>query len=423
MKVDAVIFENQQERDMVICGVRYASGPNEATAACLQIARGRITRISSNALSDSSDFPEIDLDGFLVMPGLINAHDHLEFALYPRLADPPYYSYVDWGEHIHNKFPSVIAMHHAVPKQVRVWWGGIRNLLCGVTTVSHHNPLWPELERHDFPVRVIQEYGWAHSFTLGGDLQEARAATPTGKPFIIHACEGIDERARGELWGLDRLGVLDNSTVLVHGLAIDREGVGLLRDRGASLVVCPTSNNFLFGRLPDLDMFNANLKVALGSDSPLTADGDLLDEIRFVIRACGIAPDAAYRMVTNASAAILRLNDGRGAIDKFGPADLIAVRDTGVEAAERLACMSLTDVEFVMIAGQVQLASSEVRERLPHGMKYGLEPLSIDGTIRWLRAPVKMLLQATEDILGKDRVRLGRRTVRLPQGGEVGRER
>jgi cytosine/adenosine deaminase-related metal-dependent hydrolase len=414
MKVDSAIFANQQERNMVIRGVRYASGANEAAAGCLQITRGRITRIPSNALSDSSDFPEIDLGGFLVMPGLINAHDHLEFALYPRLADPPYYSYMDWGEHIHNKFSDVIAMHHAVPKQVRVWWGGIRNLLCGATTVSHHNPLWPELERHDFPVKVIQEYGWAHSFTLGGDLQEARAVTPTGRPFIVHACEGVDEQARDELWGLDRLGVLDNSTVLVHGLAIDREGVGLMRHRGASLIVCPSSNSFLFGKLPNLDMFNANLNVALGSDSPLTADGDLLDEVRFAVRACGIAPDVAYRMVTNAPATILRLDDGRGSIEKFGPADLIAVRDTGAQAAEKLVHMSMADVEFVMIAGQVQLASSEVRERLPHGMKYGLEPLSIDGTIRWLRAPVRMLLQATEDILGKDRVRLGRRTVRLP---------
>ena len=148
-----------------------------------------------------STCPEIDLSGFLIMPGLINAHDHLEFALYPRLADPPYRNYIDWGTDIHNKFPETIAKHRAVPKDVRLWWGGIRNLLCGVTTVSHHNPLWPELQREDFPVRVVQRYGWGHSLALGGDLRAARSATPEGHAFIVHACEGVDDEAREELWG------------------------------------------------------------------------------------------------------------------------------------------------------------------------------------------------------------------------------
>ncbi len=167
---------------------------------------------------------DIDLSGFLLLPGFVNAHDHLEFALFPRMGNPPYRNYIEWGDDIHRRFPEVIAKHRAVPKDLRLWWGGIRNLLCGVTTVSHHDPLWPELQGEDFPVRVVREYGWGHSLALGGDLHQARAATPKGQPFIVHACEGVDEQAREELWGLERLGLLDEFTVLVHGLAIDREG-------------------------------------------------------------------------------------------------------------------------------------------------------------------------------------------------------
>ena len=89
------------------------------------------------------------------MPGLINAHDHLEFALFPRLGNPPYRNYVEWGDDIHNRFPEVIAKHRAVPKDVRLWWGGIRNLLCGVTTVCHHDRLWPVLFAPEFPVTVL----------------------------------------------------------------------------------------------------------------------------------------------------------------------------------------------------------------------------------------------------------------------------
>jgi cytosine/adenosine deaminase-related metal-dependent hydrolase len=405
------------EDQVVIHGARYAKGPQESEHGSIHIIGGCICRIVSRAPNlpvAESNRTEIDLSGFLIMPGLINAHDHLEFALFPRLADPPYRNYIDWGDDIHHKFPEVIAKHRAVPKDLRVWWGGIRNLLCGVTTVCHHNPLWPVLQRSDFPVRVVQQYGWAHSLALGGDLRAARAATPEGRPFIVHACEGVDELAREELWGLDRSRVLDASAVLVHGLAIDAAGVGLIRERGVSLVVCPSSNNFLFGELPDMALLGGVENVALGNDSPLTAEGDLLDEIRFAIRSCGIAPSSAYHMVTEAPAAMLRLKGGEGAIKVSGVGDLVAVRDTDQDAADRLRTLSMIDVEFVMIGGRVQLTSEKILERLPPTATQGLEPLCIDGVTRWLRAPIKELLQKTKEALGTDEVRLGGRPVRVP---------
>jgi hypothetical protein len=198
----------QRQNQLLIHGARCAFGPQETTHASIEITGGRITRIlnSPSGLSGTkSDCTSIDLSGFLLLPGFVNAHDHLEFALFPRLGNPPYRNYIEWGDDIHNRFPDIIAKRRAVPKEIRLWWGGLRNLLCGVTTVSHHNPLWPELQREDFPVRVVQNYGWGHSLALGGDLRKARAATPAGRPFIVHACEGVDELARQELCGLDRL--------------------------------------------------------------------------------------------------------------------------------------------------------------------------------------------------------------------------
>jgi cytosine/adenosine deaminase-related metal-dependent hydrolase len=413
--------ENLANR-IVVHGARYAKGPHDSERSSIQITAGCIRSIlgcAQNSTIAESNCTEIDLDGFLVMPGLINAHDHLEFALFPRLADPPYRNYIDWGEDIHQKFPDVIAKHRAVRKDLRVWWGGIRNLLCGVTTISHHNPLWPELQRRDFPVRVVQQYGWAHSPALGGDLRAARASTPAGCPFIVHACEGVDELARAELWGLDRSGLLDTHTVLVHGLAIDTAGLELIRERGVSLIVCPSSNNFLFGELPDLELFGGVANIALGNDSPLTAEGDLLDEIRFAIRSCGIAPCAAYRMVTTAAATILRLDNGEGAIKVSGVGDIIAIHDTNQDAADRLRTLSMIDVELVMVNGIIQLASESILERLPYLLKQGLEPLWIDGIIRWLRAPVKELLRQTEAVLGAGEVRLGSRRVRIPESKQL----
>ena len=407
------------EPQLVIRGARCAMGPTVTSRASIEITGDRITHIFNfpPALPDTASEPtDINLKGFLILPGFVNAHDHLQFALFPRMGNPPYRNYIDWGDDIHRIFPEVIAKHHAIPKAIRLWWGGIRNLLCGVTTVCHHDPLWQELRREDFPVRVVRDYGWGHSLALGGDLRHARAATPAGRPFIVHACEGTDERAREELWGLERLGVLDDSTVLVHGLALDRDGIALLRDRRASLIVCPSSNRFLYGKVPDASLLSRIEKVALGSDSPLTAEGDLLDEVRFAVRVLGIAPSDAYRMVTHAAASLLRLEDAEGTIRESGLSDLVAVRDTGQDPADMMHALSMTDIEFVMMRGRVLLASESVLKRLSFSTKQGLEPLSIDGSIRWLRAPVRELLRQTEEVLGRGAVRLGCRELLLPEG-------
>jgi hypothetical protein len=124
-------------------------------------------------------------------------------------------------------------------------------------------------------------------------------------------------------------------------------------------------------------------------------------------------------MVTKSPASILRLANAEGSIKEFGNADLIAVRDIGTSATERLETLSMTDVEFVMIGGRVHLVSEALLKRLPISASQGLEPLSIDGSIRWLRAPVKALLEQTEDVLGKGEVRLGDRKVLIPAGLEA----
>lgn len=152
---------------------------------------------------------------------------------------------------------------------------------------------------------------------------------------------------------------------------------------------------------------------ALGNDSPLTAAGDLLDEVRFAVRRCSLAPEDAYRMVTTAPAAVLRLENGEGTLREGGVADLIAVRDTGEDPAEGLANLSSEGVELVMIGGRVQLASERMLDRLPASLRQGLEPLWAGEMLRWLRAPVARLLQSTETALGCSTLCMGGKPMRL----------
>jgi len=94
----------------------------------------------------------------------------------------------DWARDIYHPDQSPIREHLEVPKALRLRWGGLRNLASGVTTVCHHNPY--ELVFHDdFPVRVLERCGWAHSLAFEADIQKRFEATPAGAPFLIHAGE------------------------------------------------------------------------------------------------------------------------------------------------------------------------------------------------------------------------------------------
>ena len=93
--------------------------------------------------------------------------------------------------------------------------------------------------------------------------------------------------------------------------------------------------------------------MALGSDSAVTAKGDLLDELRQASQY--VSPARLYRMVTEEAARILRLPPGFGSIVPGGPADLIAIADSRRSPAEAL--LHAKRPELVLVAGKVKLTT------------------------------------------------------------------
>lgn len=137
-------------------------------------------------------------------------------------------------------------------------------------------------------------------------------------------------------------------------------------------------------------------KVSLGSDSPLTAEGDFLDEVRCAHEVLQTPAPDLYRYVTRQPAQLLGLKNGEGTFRMGGIADLFAVRDTGSSPAQTLCRLSHRDVELVLLGGRVQLASAELKKRLPDSACAGLQPLSVEGILRWVRAPLERLFLNTE---------------------------
>ena len=103
----------------ILRGARLAFGPVSATSQELAIRAGLIEDWGRPpALKPPTNSLALELDGHLVLPGLINAHDHLEFNLFPRLGRGPYPNAGEWARDVYRPRESPIREHRRVPTQL-----------------------------------------------------------------------------------------------------------------------------------------------------------------------------------------------------------------------------------------------------------------------------------------------------------------
>src|SRR5579859_7711184 len=294
-----------------------------------------------------------DLSGCIVYPGLINAHDHLELNHFPRSKFREVYENArDWSLDFAPRLDQEPYLSlRSQPLEQRCLAGGLKNLRSGVTTVAHHNPLHAPLRRN-FPVRVVRRYGWAHSLYLEKDPARSYRRAPRSFPWMIHLAEGTDSAAHQELAQLASLGCLHDNTVLIHGVGLDEAAQERAIQAGAGLVWCPSSNIFLLGKTAEVRRFATANRLALGTDSRLTADGDMFDELRAAYTTDQLSPEALYRAVTIDAARLLRLHR-LGEIRPGFLADLLVVAvDGNPDPFERLVTLGSRDVIAVYVNGR-----------------------------------------------------------------------
>ena len=299
----------------------------------LCIKAGKLQRIESR--SDNQTLPAakeaLDAGGGLIMPGLVNTHTHLPMTLFRGLADDlPLDIWLN--KHI---FPAEGA--HINPDNVR--WGALlacaEMLLSGTTTccdgyffedqvakairtsgmravlaqgvIDFPAPGVPDpmenikipqafCAKWHNPTSLITPSTFCHSaYTCSAEtLKKAKAhCVDNGLLFQIHAAETQnewqqiqDEHQFTPIEYLERLGILDEDTLLIHCVWINDEDIEIIAARNASVSHNPESNAKLAaGIAPVPKLLTAGITVGLGTDGCASNNNlDMLHEMDMVAK-------------------------------------------------------------------------------------------------------------------------------------------
>ena len=369
--------------------------------AWVDVEDGLVTGVGSGEDRKPPPSSEVSLGSSIVLPGLVNAHTHLELsALHGRvpLAD----SMPSWARqvlaHTADGDPDLAAIDAAAALAHRsgtALVGDISNTLGSVDPLRH-SPMdgvvfkevlgFNERSPHELLSRTLAELDrhqgegprlslaahapYSVSPALFSALREAADAHAIG-PLSIHVAESaaeleflrsgtgpwreiLEERGRwddawtpaddGPIAYLDRLGWVRGDTLMVHGVQLTSRELDRLAAAGTTLVTCPRSNRWTGAGSPPVDRFYASgVRVALGTDSLASvADLNLFAELHEVRRVAPKVPASeVLRSATLCGAEALGFGGRFGAIEVGYQAALIAV--SGVTTAN--------DVEEYLVGG------------------------------------------------------------------------
>jgi len=284
----------------------------EAGMVCIK--NGRIKRIEAKPVSlplpNADDV--IDAKGGIIMPGLVNTHTHLPMTLFRGLADdlpldvwlnekifPAERDHitsdsVHWStllactEMLMSGITTccdgyfleggVAAAVNEIGIRAVLGQGvidfpapGVANPEKNITTARRYLKQW---ERR---TPLITPSIFCHSpYTCSQKtLRNAKALTKEhGVLFQIHAAETRNEwdqlqteQESTPIRFLDRIGVLDQNTLLVHCIWVSDDDIAIIAGRGAGVAHCPESNMKLAsGISPVPKLLEAGITVGLGTD-------------------------------------------------------------------------------------------------------------------------------------------------------------
>jgi cytosine/adenosine deaminase-related metal-dependent hydrolase len=310
---------------------------------------------------------------WVIAPGFINLHDHLGYAGTPPLAHPGelYEHRNDWrlGEHGHAalKFSGGASAAQVLAQELRhvmagttsvVGSGGRRGLLRNLEQPNLTESLLPgRIDAETFPLddAAARVDSAACQF---GPTPDTPLLAAGYAAYVAHVGEGTSQRARDELrCALGPLGLLGETSAVVHAMALTREGAKRLAQRGASVVWSPRSNIDLYGSTAPVALLTSlGVNVALGTDWLASGSMNLLRELACARRYSdevlgGYFDDAELLgMVTEHAAWALGLERRLGELRAGLVGDIAVFAEHG-DAFASVVGASASDVQLVLRGG------------------------------------------------------------------------
>jgi aminodeoxyfutalosine deaminase len=326
--------------------------------AWLRTDRGRIVAFGHTRPGDFTAPDEIDLGEVAVLPGLVNAHTHLELS-WMRGRIPETDDFDGWIRRV-IELKNQSAQHGdglavSIDEAIRearafgtVLIGDITNTLAtsrplqehGMAAVVFHELLGfrgedaarlmqeatarlesepaSDLVRHALAPHAPYSVSPALFGLIRAELQHApfaRSSVHLGESaaeieFLKHGTgpwrEGLEQMGKWDsLWVfprsgpveyLDRMGFLDDRVLVVHGVHLTAAEFKRLVAIGVTLVTCPRGNMRTgVGEAPIEDAFAAGMRVAVGTDSLASVpDLNLFSELQEMRR---LAPALPARLL------------------------------------------------------------------------------------------------------------------------------
>ena len=350
------------------------------TDGVLTIAGDRIVAVGQNA----SGRPALDLGNVAILPGLINAHTHLEFSDLSTPIGQPGMPFTNWIAAVvaHRRQQDSSSADIAKDRAAAVGQGLTESLGCGSTTLAEIAiPSWPEQVVESSPIRttaflellglsadsIEPLVGQARDHIAAGSGAKWRAGLSPHAPYTVHPdllqraaqvsrkfkvplailrsgtgpfvelLETLDAWdpaaiARGTS-PLDYLRVLSQShrVLVVHGNYLNCGEIEFLaaRSEHMSVVFCPRTHAY-FGHkdYPLAEMLSAGVNVALGTDSRASnPDLSVLEEMRHISRHHdAVSPADILGLGTTRGAKSLGLDSQLGTLTAGKCADLTVVQ-------------------------------------------------------------------------------------------------
>ena len=325
---------------------------------------------------------ERHFDAAAIVPGFVNAHSHLEYAVYAGFADgEPFGPWI--GTHVARKNKLRPEDMLAIAR-----CGVVDSLASGITTTADYSfsgaaataaedlglraivylevfAVDPDEARRQYEekrARVTEtrrvQIGVSPHAPYTCSLATYEWCLSLGVPVGTHLAESANEdewlaHGTGPLAAIAAIlvpptgeravptlePVLGPDLLCAHCVELEPEDVALLAERGVPVAHCPRSNALLgCGIAPLALLRDAGVVVGLGTDSPAsTPSFDLFEEMRSAIalarardrRASALRAEDALRLATIDAARALRLDDSVGTLTPGKRADLAVVSLAG----------------------------------------------------------------------------------------------